>query len=288
MKEDSAAAARVPDFVEPMKARPVESIRPGNWVYEIKFDGYRALALRGGRETRILSRNQKDLGKKFPEIASAIAALEVQDAFIDGEIAALDDKGRSCFQLLQGFDMGLVRPPIVFYVFGLLRLNGKDLRGLPAEERKAKLAVLLKNPPPVVWYSASFTENIDELLSKVRELSLERLIGKRAGSRYDSKQSGAWIKIKLYQQGSFVIGRYTQPAGARKHMGALLVGVYEKGKLKFAGRVGTGFREKSPASSFDCVEQDRGQSLPILQPTRTRSRPGSRADGRRNETVRLD
>jgi bifunctional non-homologous end joining protein LigD len=104
--------------------------------------------------------------------------------------------------LLQGFDMRLVRPPIVFYAFDLLRLNGEDLRDLPIEERKAKLAGLLKNPPPAIRYSASFTENIDELLNRVRELSLKGLIGKRAGSKYDSKRSGAWIKIKLYQQGS--------------------------------------------------------------------------------------
>ena len=128
--------------------------------------------------------------------------------------------------------------------FDLLRLNGEDLRGLPIEERKAKLADLLKSPPAAIRYSASFTQNIDELLRRVRELSLEGLIGKRAGSKYDSKRSGAWIKIKLYQQSSFVIGGYTQPAGERKHMGALLVGVYENGKLKFAGRVGTGFSER--------------------------------------------
>ena len=227
-----------------MKATLVNSMPTGSWIYEIKFDGYRALALRGGNQTRILSRNQKDLGKKFQTIADSIAALNVQDAVIDGEIVALDDKGRSSFQLLQGFDMGLVRPPIAFYAFDLLRLNGEDLRGLPIEERKAKLAALLKNPPPGIRYSASFTENIDRLLTKVRELSLEGLIGKRPGSKYDSKRSGVWIKIKLYQQGSFVIGGYTQPGGERKHLGALLVGVYQDGKLKFAGRVGTGFSEK--------------------------------------------
>jgi bifunctional non-homologous end joining protein LigD len=177
-------------------------------------------------------------------MSSSIAALAVQDAVIDGELVALDDKGRPSFQLLQRYDMGLVRPPIVFYAFDLLRLNGEDLRGLPIEERKAKLAGLLKNPPPAIRYSASFTENIDELLSRVRELSLEGLVAKRAGSKYDSKRSGAWIKIKLYQQAPFVIGGYTQPAGERKHMGALLVGVYENGKLKFVGRVGTGFSEK--------------------------------------------
>ena len=133
-----------------MQAMLVDSIRPGEWIYEIKFDGYRAVALRNGNETRILSRNDKDWGRKFPEVKDAVAALAVQDAVIDGEIVALDDKGRSSFQLLQGFDMGLVRPPIVFYVFDLLQLNGKDLQGLPIEERKAKLEALLKKPPGVI------------------------------------------------------------------------------------------------------------------------------------------
>jgi ATP-dependent DNA ligase len=90
----------LPDFVEPMKAQLVDSTQPGDWIYEIKFDGYRALALRGGSETRILSRNQKDLGKKFTKIRDSIAALDVQDVILDGEIVALDDKGRPSFQLL--------------------------------------------------------------------------------------------------------------------------------------------------------------------------------------------
>jgi bifunctional non-homologous end joining protein LigD len=122
-----------------MKAMLVNSMRPGDWLYEIKFDGYRALALRGGNETRILSRNEKDLGRQFPDVKDAVAALKVEDCIIDGEIVALDDKGRSSFQLLQAHDVGLVRPPIVFYAFDLLRLNGEDLRSLPIEQRKAKL-----------------------------------------------------------------------------------------------------------------------------------------------------
>jgi bifunctional non-homologous end joining protein LigD len=196
-----------------MKASLVDSMPAGSWLYEIKFDGYRALALRGGNQTRILSRNQKDLGKKFQIITDSVAGLNVQDVVLDGEVVALDDKGRPSFQLLQGFDMRLVRPPIVFYAFDLLRLNGQDLRGLPVEERKAKLAALLKSPPPAIRYSASFTENIDALLAKVRELGLEGLIGKRAGSKYDSKRSGAWIKIKLYQQSSFVMAALPNPPG---------------------------------------------------------------------------
>jgi bifunctional non-homologous end joining protein LigD len=116
-KPVKSPAARLPDFVEPMKAKLVDSVRPGDWIYEIKFDGYRAIALRGGNETRVLSRNKKDFGGKFPEVKESIGALDVQDAIIDGENVALDEKGRSSFQALQGFDMGAERPPIVFYAF---------------------------------------------------------------------------------------------------------------------------------------------------------------------------
>jgi bifunctional non-homologous end joining protein LigD len=208
-----------------MQAMLVGSIRPGDWLYEIKFDGYRALALRGGNETRVLSRNEKDLGGKFPEVKDAVAALDVQDAVIDGEIVAPDDKGRSSFQLLQGFDMGLVRPPIVFYAFDLLRLNGKDLQNLPLEERKAKLEGLLKKPPGVLRYSVSFAHKIEELLTRAQELEFEGLIGKRSGSRYEAgKRTGAWVKIKLYYEQEFVTGGYTEPEGSRRHFGALLAG----------------------------------------------------------------
>jgi bifunctional non-homologous end joining protein LigD len=140
-------------------------------------------------KTRILSRNQKDLGSKFPEVKDSIAALNIQDAIIDGEIVALDEKGRSSFQLLQSFDMGQEKPPILFYAFDLLRLNGKNLQNLPIEERKAKLEELLKKPPGVVRYSVSFTKDIPELLDRAHKLGLEGLIGKRSGSRYERKAS---------------------------------------------------------------------------------------------------
>jgi bifunctional non-homologous end joining protein LigD len=256
--------APFPSFVAPMQAMLVDSIRSGDWIYEIKFDGYRAVALRSRNETRIISRNEKDLGGKFPEIKSAVSALGVQDAIIDGEIVALDDKGRSSFQLLQGFDMGLVRPPIVFYAFDLLRLNGKDLQGLPIEERKAGLEALLKKPPGAIRYSASFRKDIEELLSRVRALGLEGLIGKRTNSHYEAgKRSGAWVKIKLHRQQEFVIGGYTEPEGSRKHFGALLVGFYEGKNLKFAGRVGTGFSEKLLRSLFDDLQKIRVESCPF-------------------------
>jgi bifunctional non-homologous end joining protein LigD len=197
-----------------MQAKLVDSKPAGSWLWEIKFDGYRAVALRGGAETLILSRNEKDLGTKCPAVKDSIAALDIQDAIIDGEIVALDEKGRSSFQLLQGADMGTDKPAIVYYAFDLLRLNGKNLQYLPIEDRKARLVELLKKPPGVVQYSASFTKDIDELLSRAQNLGLEGLIGKRAGSRYEAgKRTGAWIKLKLHQEQEFVIGGYTDPEG---------------------------------------------------------------------------
>src|SRR5208283_2545332 len=265
VKSRSATSAGLPDFVEPMQAKVVDSMRPGDWIYEIKFDGYRALALRGGSETRVLSRNEKDLGRKFPEVKDSIAALKVQDAVIDGEIVALDEKGRSSFQLLQGFEMGQERPPILYYAFDLLRFNGKDLRSSPIEERKAKLEALLKKPPGVIRYSVSFTKDIQELLSRTRQLGLEGLIGKRCGSRYEAgKRSGAWIKLKFRQEREFVIGGYTEPDGSRKYFGALLVGYYEGRKLKFCGRVGSGFTENLLLTLFSELNKIQIKECPFF------------------------
>ena len=247
-----------------MKTKLLDSMRPGDWIYEIKFDGYRALALRGGSETRVLSRNQKDLGSKFTEVVDSIAALDVQDAVIDGEILALDEKGRSSFQLLQSLDMGKGKPPIVFYAFDLLRLNGKNLRNLRIEERKAKLEELLKKPPGVIRYSVSFTKDIPEFLDRAHKLGLVGLIGKRSGSRYETgRRTGAWIKIKLHLEQEFVIGGFTEPEGSRKYFGALLVGFYEGKKLKFAGRVGTGFSEKLLSSLYSELKKIRIDKCPF-------------------------
>jgi bifunctional non-homologous end joining protein LigD len=222
VKSRSAASARLRDFVEPMRAKLVDSIRPDEWIYEIRFDGYRALVLRGRSGTRVLSLNKKDLGKKFPEVKDSVGALDVDDA-VHREIVALDEKGRSSFQTLQGFDKRQERSPIVFYAFDLLQLNGKDLRNLPIKERMAKLEELLKKPPGVIGYSVSFTKDIEELLGKSREFGLEGLIGKRSGSRYEAgRRTGARVKIKLHLEQEFVIG------GKRKLLHLFLCGLLQQ------------------------------------------------------------
>ena len=229
-----------------MKALLVDSPPSGDWIYEIKFDGFRAIAFRDAHGTRLLSRNNKDFAQKFPEIVEAISALAADDVILDGEIVALDDQGRSSFQLLQAHDLGTDRPPLFFYVFDLLQLNGKKLQSLPLTKRKAVLEKLLsKDAPAALRYSASLGNDPDTLLAQAKKLGLEGLIGKRPDSPYEpGKRSGAWIKLKLHREQEFVIGGYTPPGGSRTHFGALLVGVYEGKQLKFAGKVGTGFNAK--------------------------------------------
>ncbi|MEO7598251.1 MAG: non-homologous end-joining DNA ligase [Opitutus sp.] len=234
-----------PAFIEPMKARLVEDAPSGDWMYEIKFDGFRAVAFRDANGTRLLSRNNQDFAKKFPELVDAVAGLRVADAIIDGEIVALDDKGRSSFQLLQAHDLGQKRPPIIFYAFDLLQLNGRNLQSLPLVARKAELEKLLKKERGTLRYSGSLGNEADPLLQQAREIGLEGLIGKRPNSPYEpGRRSGNWIKLKLHHEQEFVIGGYTRPGGTRLHFGALLVGVYEGDDFKFAGKVGTGFDTK--------------------------------------------
>jgi bifunctional non-homologous end joining protein LigD len=189
----------------------------------------------------------------------AVSKLNVDEAIIDGEIVALDAKGRSSFQLLQAFALGQERPPIVYYAFDLLRLDGKDWRQHSVIARKERLEDLLKNPPGVIRYSASLEQDITKLLAHARKLGLEGIIGKRKESVYEAgERSGAWVKLKLHHEQEMVIGGYTDPTGSRPHFGALLVGYYKNKKLQFAGKVGTGFNDillRKMKSEFDKIPQ---------------------------------
>jgi bifunctional non-homologous end joining protein LigD len=247
----------MPRFVVPMKARLVdEPPTHGDWLYELKFDGIRAISIKDGKKVSLISRNGNKLDKRFPEIAQAVKSLPVDDCVIDGEAVALDDEGRSSFQLLQAREMLATarvrstggegrKTPLRFYVFDLLQLNGKSLLGLPIEQRKAVLAKICENVGDPIRYSGEISGNVKSLLAEVKRRGLEGLIGKQRGSKYEpGRRSGAWIKVKSLNEQEFVIGGYTPPAGSRKHFGAILVGYYDNGKLKFAGKVGSGFSEK--------------------------------------------
>ncbi len=163
---------------------------------------------------------------------------------IDGEVCALDPKGRSSFQLLQNAAEGAA--PLVYYVFDLLFEGSKDLRGLPLFERQAHLEKILTKGAGPVRLSLSFTKDRDKILRKMREAGAEGVVAKLKHSRYECGQrSGAWTKIKFLRQQEFVIVGYTAPRRSRQHFGALLLGYYRGKRLVFAGRAGTGFTEKT-------------------------------------------
>ena len=247
-----------------MKALGSDVVPGGRWRCEIKFDGYRALAVLGGGRVELWSRNHKPLDPDYPEVTAALAKLKCDDAILDGEIAALDEAGRSRFQLLQGRDLG-ERPPLRYYVFDLPRLNGEDLSGLPIEERQARLAAWLgKKPPAPLELSPWFDTEPEELLAAAKKQGLEGIIAKRPGSAYEAgRRSGAWLKCKVHGEQEFVIGGFTPPEGSRPHFGAILIGYYSAGKLLYAGKVGTGFNHATLAELHACFLRRKREGCPF-------------------------
>jgi len=250
-----------PRFIEPMKAKLVdEPPRHGDWIYELKFDGIRAIALKTDHKVSLISRNERKLDARFPEIVDAVKNLPVRECVIDGEAVALDQEGRSSFQLLQALEIEGRKSPLRFYVFDLLQLDGKSLIKLPLAQRKELLATLCRDIGEPIRYSGEIGGEAKSLLAEVKRRGLEGLIGKQRNSVYEpGRRSGAWIKLKCVHEQEFVIGGYTPPGGARKHFGAILVGYYKDKRLIFAGKVGTGFTAKSLAmlhKKFQTQERD--------------------------------
>jgi bifunctional non-homologous end joining protein LigD len=258
-----AAKAR---FIEPMKAKLVaKPPAAGDWIYELKFDGIRLIAVKSEKKISLLSRNQNDLSARFPEIVEAIKSLPARECVTDGEVVALDEEGRSSFQLLQAREMEGPKSPVYFYTFDLLQLDGKSLVGLPLEARKSVLEKLCASAGDPIRYSGAIGGDAKRLLEEVKRRGLEGIIGKQRNSVYEpGRRSGAWIKLKCVQQQEFVIGGYTPPQGARKHFGAILVGYYENKKLVFAGKVGTGFTAKSLAMLYKKFRAEERPDCPFV------------------------
>ncbi|HRE81836.1 MAG TPA: non-homologous end-joining DNA ligase [Opitutaceae bacterium] len=217
----------------------VPSSADGEWIGEIKFDGYRALAVLNHGKVQLWSRNHKPLD--YPEVTPPLKSLRCKTAVIDGEIVALDAEGRSHFQTLQGRDLG-ERPTIVLYAFDLLHLNGTSLVNEPLPFRRKALEALIKKPSRTLQLSPIFDVSPADLLAAAKQQGLEGIILKHRESLYEvGRRSGSWLKIKNLNEQEFVIGGFTPPQNSRQHFGALLVGYYQSGKLLYAGKVGTGF-----------------------------------------------
>ncbi|MGS0624067.1 DNA ligase D [Ralstonia sp. VS2407] len=247
-----AVPATLPRTLEPQLATLVDGPPThGEWDYEVKFDGYRILARIDGNTVRLFSRNGRDWTAKLPRQARTLHALGLREAWLDGEVVVMGERGVPDFQALQNAFETAHAEHIAYYLFDIPFCNGMDLRGVPLRERRALLQRILDAAPgdldrDAVLFSGTFNAAPEDLLSSACSMSLEGVIGKRADAPYRAGRSPAWIKLKCGQRQEFVIGGYSAPKGSRSGFGALLLGVYDDaGKLRYAGRVGTGFNETS-------------------------------------------
>ncbi|MBV8066429.1 MAG: non-homologous end-joining DNA ligase [Candidatus Eremiobacteraeota bacterium] len=212
-----------------------------DWLFEIKWDGYRALCTVERENFTLVSRNGLDMLRRFPDLKALAGAFATLPVVVDGEIVSLDSKGRSEFQRLQESQK---KPAgLTYAAFDLLYADGKDLRSTPLEERKALLERLIVDDS-IVLYSKHVVGKGKALFESARKQNLEGIIGKKRDSTYQERRSRDWVKIKTGYEQEFVVGGWTEPKGSRKGFGALLLGVYQSGSLRYVGSVGTGFSAK--------------------------------------------
>ena len=245
-----APRAALPELLSPQLATLARDIPSGDgWLYEIKFDGYRLLTRIQHGRARCFTRNGHDWSDKLPHLVKACEALDIGDAWLDGEIVVHGSDGTPSFQALQNAFDSRSTSPIAYFLFDMPYGDGRDMRQLPLTERRARLqAALAGHDKGPLHFSQHFDADPRQLLESARRSGLEGLIGKRADSVYVTSRSPAWIKLKTQQRQEFVIGGYTDPKGARTGIGALLLGLHDDtGALRYAGNVGTGFDEKTLA-----------------------------------------
>jgi bifunctional non-homologous end joining protein LigD len=271
---EGAREASMPSQVTPMLATLVdEPFEDPQWVYEIKWDGYRAVTFIRNGKLRFVSRNGNDLTSAYPELHDIVKNIRAEAAVLDGEICALDSEGRSSFSLMQqrtgigegGRRTGKGNPsiPVQYYVFDLLYLDGYDLMRTPLEERKRLLSEII-TPSGDIAISESFDEGLP-LFEAARQRGLEGIIAKRRGSCYMTKRTREWLKIKITQRQECVIGGYTDPKGSRENFGSLVLGLYDnKGRLLPVGQAGSGFTGQTHAAMWKQLAKVETNSSPFF------------------------
>ena len=269
---DGAAKRPMPTAIQPMLASVVEKpFDDPDWLFEIKWDGYRAIAFIADGNVRLVSRNQNDLTPRYPELRELGKFIRAKSAVVDGEVVVLDEQGRSSFSLLQQ-RTGIRKHgrqatprselPVLYYAFDLLYLDGYDLRRVTLKERKHVLKEIL-TPGEIVRYSDDFPGQGVALFEAAKQKGLEGILAKHKGSTYEERRSREWLKIKITKTVDCVVGGYTDPEGSRQYFGSLALGLYnEKKKLIHVGQAGTGFDQATLKEIFE-----------ILKPTETRKNP---------------
>lgn len=230
-----------------------EPFDDADWLFEVKWDGYRAIAFIHDGKVRLVSRNQNDLTPRYPELKDLPQFVNAKTAILDGEVVALDEQGRASFSLMQqrtGFRPGGRRAaanadvPVLYYAFDLLYLDGYDWRRMPLEERKRKLASLLSTGD-TLRYSDHYEQQGKALYEIARQKGLEGIVAKKRTSFYVERRSREWLKVKITHRIECVVGGFTLPEGSRTHFGSLVLGLYDKqSRLIHVGQVGSGFDQR--------------------------------------------
>jgi bifunctional non-homologous end joining protein LigD len=261
------ASPSVPPYRAQLALLVSEAPEGDGWVHEVKYDGYRiGCAVEGGRVT-LWSRRGKDWTAQFPEVAAAARTLRVRSALLDGEVAAVLPDGRTSFQALQNSFSGLRRPPLAYFVFDLLHLDGEDLARRPLLERKGALQELLGEGRGVLRYAPHVVGGGAAVFREACRLHLEGIVSKRADQAYRPGRNTSWVKTKCILRQELVIGGFTEPEGAaRDGIGALLVGVHEGGALRYAGKVGTGFTNAQARALRARLDRIAARACPFSPP----------------------
>jgi bifunctional non-homologous end joining protein LigD len=263
----------MPTKIRPMLATSVaDAFDNPEWLFEIKWDGYRAVAFIENGAVRLVSRNHNDLTSQFPELRDLAKSIKAKQAILDGEIVALDDQGRPSFSLMQqrtGFQAGKPRRPgrqgvpIVYYAFDVIYLDGYDLRHVELEQRKELLQSVLQ-VGDVVKFSDHYLQKGCELFQVAEKRGLEGILAKRRSSFYKEERSHDWLKIKITTRQECVIGGYTDPEGTRQYFGSLVLGLYDdKGRLIHVGQAGTGFDQKALKEIYGQLHQLETKANPF-------------------------
>jgi len=250
-----------------MMATRAASLPDGSdWSYEVKWDGYRAQAIKSGALVALASRNLKDITRQFPAIAAAAGRMPAESAIVDGEIVALDAEGRPSFQALHHWSFAGLS--LVYYAFDLLHLNGRDLTRRPLDERRAALHEVVDGSPPLLL-SEPLPGTPQEITAAVRQLGLEGVVAKKRRSTYTpGRRSDAWIKVRFAQRQELVVGGYKATATS---FDSLLVGYYEGRKLMCAGKVRNGFTPALRAQLFDAMRPLATKRCPFANLPSSRS-----------------
>jgi bifunctional non-homologous end joining protein LigD len=258
--------AALPGFVEPCLATLADKAPEGaRWLHEIKFDGYRIQARLEHGKVRLMTRKGLDWTVKFPTVAEAIARLPADTALMDGELVSEDKDGVSRFSLLQQDLKAGRHDRMVLYVFDLLHCDGMNLAPLPLTERKAALARLLARARGAVRLSQSLTERGPVLLKQACKMGLEGIVSKVANAPYHSGRGHDWLKAKCSDRQEFVVAGFAPSTADAHAVGALVLGVYERGKLRYAGRTGTGFTHDTARELYRTLKARARKEAP-LQP----------------------